>query len=150
MQASAQGTDLLRRLDQASATGRRELLVDFIGREVAIILGFEADFKPNPQQGFFEMGMDSLTSVELKSRLESGLGKALPTTMALEHPTMESLAAFIDKEILEAPASASPIDATKESVEPAVEEKELENLSREKLLSLLAQELESLGEEQPS
>jgi acyl carrier protein len=41
---------------------------------------------------FLELGMDSLMAGELKSTLESALGVKLPTTVAFDHPTVESLA----------------------------------------------------------
>ena len=44
--------------------------------------------------------MDSLTSVELRSRLQSSLGCTLPTTVALDHPTVEALTTFLLRDVL--------------------------------------------------
>jgi myxalamid-type polyketide synthase MxaE len=140
---SKEPTDLLRQLQQAQPARRRELLTDHIRNEVRTVLGFDAAFVPDPQQGFFEMGMDSLTSVELKSRLEGSLGKSLPTTMALEYPTIHALAGFIEAEVL-SPVTVTVTRAADEVV--ASDREDLDSRSREELLALLAAEL--TGEEQ--
>jgi hypothetical protein len=56
--------------------------------------------KPDPQQGFFHMGMDSLMAVQLKSRLENRLGKSLPNTLIFNYPTIESMAGYLAEESL--------------------------------------------------
>jgi len=145
--ASAQGTDLLRRLEAATPAPRRKLLVDYLSREIGKILGQDKDYTPDPNQGFFEMGMDSLTSVELKNRLEIDLGKSLPTTMALEYPTIEALAGYIESEILLPHTAAAPsLEPEKAVNEAAADLKNLDQLSKEKLLSLLAEELTTVKE----
>jgi microcystin synthetase protein McyG len=143
--AAAQGTDLLRRLAGSSTAQRRKLLVDYLSGEVGKVLGLDAGNAPDPHQGFFEMGMDSLTSVELKNRLETALGQSLPTTMALEYPTIEVLAGYIESEILLSHTAAAPsLEPEKAVVEPGADLKDLDQLSKEKLLSLLAQELTTI------
>ncbi len=62
--------------------------------------------KPDLKQGLFELGMDSLMAVELRSRLEAGLGQALPPTIAFDHPTIERLARHLLDLI--APSGAAP------------------------------------------
>jgi myxalamid-type polyketide synthase MxaB len=41
------------------------------------------------------MGMDSLTAVELKNRVQASLGCTLPSTVALECPNMEALVDYL-------------------------------------------------------
>jgi len=146
VQVAAQGTNLLRRLEGASTAQRQKLLVDYLSREVGKVLGLDpASPPPDPNQGFFEMGMDSLTSVELKNRLETALGQPLPTTMALEYPTIEALAGYIENEILDTSTAAAPsLEAEKAVIESGADLKGLDQLSKEKLLSLLAQELATI------
>ncbi len=38
--------------------------------------------------GLFEMGMDSLMSVELRKRLERGAGRKLPATLTFNYPNV--------------------------------------------------------------
>jgi len=46
-------------------------------------------------QGFFDMGFDSLMGLELKLRLEAAMGISLPATLVLNYPTVRDLAEFI-------------------------------------------------------
>src|SRR6516225_628246 len=61
-----------------------------IEKETAIVLGFGSAL--DCDQGFFEMGLDSLMAVELRSRLEKALGISLPVTMLFDQPTIHTLA----------------------------------------------------------
>jgi acyl carrier protein len=49
----------------------------------------------DPGRGFFEMGMDSLTSVELKRRLETGFKLGFSATLAFNYPTIDALTQFV-------------------------------------------------------
>ena len=46
------------------------------------------------------MGMDSLTAVELKNRVQTSLGCRLPSTVAFECPTIDALVDYLAKEHL--------------------------------------------------
>jgi acyl carrier protein len=46
-------------------------------------------------QGFFDMGFNSLMSLELKNRLEAAIRIPLPTTLVFDYPTIRNLAEFI-------------------------------------------------------
>jgi acyl carrier protein len=50
--------------------------------------------------GFFQMGMDSIMTVELRRRLETLLQINLMTTLAFEYPTVERLANYLAGEVL--------------------------------------------------
>jgi acyl transferase domain-containing protein len=92
-------TELLEILEKSSYSQRLNILVAHIQSEVASILGLNYR-KPDPQQGFFHMGMDSLMAVQLKSRLENRLGKSLPNTLIFNYPTIESMAGYLAEESL--------------------------------------------------
>jgi acyl carrier protein len=64
------------------------------------VLGFGASDTIDPQQGFFSIGMDSVMAVQLRVRLETSLGQALPSTLAFEYPTIESLTNYLGSEVL--------------------------------------------------
>ncbi len=145
VRTAAEG-DLLRRLREASATGRRDLLAAYLQREIARVLGFDTGSAPHRRQGFFEMGMDSLTSVDLKSRLETGLGVNLPTTLALEYPTIDALAGYLEAELFSA-SPAPSVEPVKEAPVPAAAAENLDQLSKEHLLSLMAEELAAIEEQ---
>jgi microcystin synthetase protein McyG len=82
-------------LERASKDDRLDILESWISGEVARALGLERDRTLDVRRGFFEMGMDSLTSVDLKRRLEGGISQSLPATLTFNHPTVEALATFL-------------------------------------------------------
>jgi len=88
----------------------------------------------------FDLGMDSLMSVELKSRLEAATGCALPTTLTFKYPTVVALTDFLGERLgLEsATAKASGVPA-----EPAGDSSG-DDLSEDDLAALLTERLEQL------
>jgi acyl transferase domain-containing protein len=63
----------------------------FVRREIALVLGLNAGRHIRAQESLFSLGLDSLTAVELKSRLEAGLGRELPATLLFDYPALETL-----------------------------------------------------------
>jgi myxalamid-type polyketide synthase MxaE and MxaD len=55
----------------------------------------------DPDRGLKELGLDSLMAVELRNRLQASTGRALPTTLAFDHPTVTALARYLAQEVLE-------------------------------------------------
>jgi acyl transferase domain-containing protein/SAM-dependent methyltransferase/acyl carrier protein len=98
---------LAARLASAPADGRRDLIVEFVRHEVAAVLGATPDAVP-PEAGLFELGMDSLMSVNLKRRLERGAGIPLPSTVTFNHPNVAALATFLQRALGAAPDAAGP------------------------------------------
>ena len=94
-------TTILQQLENASAKERWEWLIADLQQEVAKILGFPAAHLPDIQQGFAQMGVDSLMAVELRNRLQTSLGKSMPSTLAFDYPNIESLAEYLFKELFD-------------------------------------------------
>jgi SAM-dependent methyltransferase/NAD(P)-dependent dehydrogenase (short-subunit alcohol dehydrogenase family) len=91
-------TDLIRRL-VASTTGERaEIIVEFVRAEAAAVLRL-APADVQVHYGLFDLGMDSLMSVELKKRLEGGSGLQLPSTLTFNYPSVGALAKYIDDQL---------------------------------------------------
>jgi hypothetical protein len=47
------------------------------------------------KQNLFDLGMDSITSVELQSRLAAHLGRSLPLTLTFDYPNVRALARYV-------------------------------------------------------
>ncbi|AEV87033.1 erythronolide synthase [Actinoplanes sp. SE50/110] len=65
-----------------------------IGRMVGEVLGDPGPVDPG--LGFMDLGLDSIMTVDLQRRLSHALGRDLPVTVALDHPTVDRLAAHIE------------------------------------------------------
>ncbi|WP_088893686.1 type I polyketide synthase [Leptolyngbya ohadii] len=66
-------------------------LPNHIKTQIAQVLGIQAETLTDPHQGFTEMGMDSLTTVELRNRLQVSLGKPLSISLLYDYPTIATL-----------------------------------------------------------
>ncbi|MDZ8033646.1 type I polyketide synthase [Nostoc sp. DedSLP04] len=85
----------LQKLAAVANSQRRELLVNHVQTQVAQVLGLESGQAIALEQGFFELGMDSLTSVELRNRLQASLGVSIPSTAAFDYPTVGELVDYL-------------------------------------------------------
>lgn len=98
---------------------REALLVARMQLAVAKSLGHGSRL-PDPRQGFFELGMDSLMVVEFKTTLEADLGLALPETLTFDHPTIETLAAHLARlfgtEEPPSPPAARPVETLERAI----------------------------------
>ncbi|HKB10254.1 MAG TPA: beta-ketoacyl reductase, partial [Vicinamibacterales bacterium] len=80
-------------LTAAPAARRRQLLTDHVRDEVRRVLAVPAGRPIDMKQGFFDQGMDSLASIDLRNRLQAATGCALPATLLFDYPTPEALVA---------------------------------------------------------
>ena len=92
--------ELAERLAAAPAHEHIEIAVDFLRDEVARALGVQPAHTIDIDQGLFEMGMDSLMSVELKGRIEMAVGVNLPSTLTFNYPNIRTLAEVLTTGIL--------------------------------------------------
>ena len=79
--------------------------------EVARVLGRDPAQAIDPRQGFFEMGMDSLTSIQLRRALEAAVERPLPATLTFNFPTIATLTAFLANELFSATPGPGSVPA---------------------------------------
>ena len=96
--AGTEREDLVRTLAGLPERECFDAVVKVLQAEVATVLGVSET--PPRDQGFFEMGIDSLMAVELRRRLESWLGQSLPSTLAFDYPNIGALSRNVLTDIL--------------------------------------------------
>ncbi|MET7771700.1 SDR family NAD(P)-dependent oxidoreductase [Nocardia sp. NPDC005366] len=134
----AEADRFVARLRSTQVSGRSRVMSDAVQREVAAVLGRSAQSRLDPRQGFFESGMDSITSVELNGRIERLVGRPVPVTTVFEHPTVADLSAYL-LDLLELTGTGNASPTTEHT--PVETESDLLDLTEIELLRLLDEEL---------
>jgi len=120
------------RLEATHPAGRRRMIQTVVRDAMVAVLGLGPDIQLDPLQAFSDLGFDSLTSIELRNRLQTGMGRPLPATLAFDYPTLAALTDYFCKDF--AGREDAEDDAGIELLSPAEAEK------------LLAEELAKAGE----
>ncbi|MEU8089128.1 type I polyketide synthase [Micromonospora sp. NPDC049101] len=85
-------SQLLRRLAALPDVERTVAVSTLVRDQVALVLGHASSAGVPVDRAFQDLGLDSLTAVELRNRLAAETGMALPPTIVFDHPTPEALA----------------------------------------------------------
>jgi acyl transferase domain-containing protein/NAD(P)-dependent dehydrogenase (short-subunit alcohol dehydrogenase family)/dienelactone hydrolase len=110
---------LLKQLEATAPADRIPLLAEALRSQVATVIGLDSPDLIGFDQPLLKLGIDSLMAVELKNRVESGLRCTLKTTLLLDHPTLNRLAAYLVTTVL-GPGSTAPAAAVTADSDPAV------------------------------
>lgn len=92
--------DLRSRLAAAPVGERPVILRAFVSEAIAQVLGFGDASTIDPRQRLFDLGLDSLTAVELRNRIQAGLQCSLRTTLVFDFPNLEALVEHLGAEVL--------------------------------------------------
>jgi hypothetical protein len=109
----------------AEGGGSRAALRHEVCVALAAVLGLPGAAAVDTHRGFFEQGMDSLTSLEFRNRLQAALGRPLLSSLAMDHPNVERLVAHLAGDDA-APAAAADLDAMDEDALSALLDARLE------------------------
>ncbi|TQM77776.1 acyl transferase domain-containing protein [Saccharothrix saharensis] len=85
-------SDLIGRLAALAEPEQRALLLEVINTHSAAVLGHTTPLTADPQQAFRDHGVDSLTAIELRNRLNAATGLELAATAVFDFPTPAQLA----------------------------------------------------------
>ena len=139
--------DLHQQLEAAHPSERSQRLMSYVQTELAKVLNLSSIEEIDVDQGFLDLGMDSLMIVELRNRLQTGLGCTVPVSMAFDYPTVSALVNYLTETLFpsKAAAEASPPAETSHSEESSgMSETELEQLSESEAEALLMSKLDDM------
>ena len=138
----------LEQLEETPVEERRELLSAHVISEVSRVLGLDSNDPLPLETGFFELGIDSLTAVELRNRLERSLGGALPATLIFNYPTLSAMIEYFAEDVLEIPRvdelEAEPAATAEEPAEEVGDQ--FDDLSMDDMADLLKDKLAEMDE----
>ncbi|WP_433550579.1 SDR family NAD(P)-dependent oxidoreductase [Micromonospora zamorensis] len=102
------GQDWRRRMAALGTDERRIAVHAFVRGQVATILGHAAPEAVDPERALNELGLDSLTAVELRNRLSAATGLRLPSTLAFDYPSVSALGELLLGMVGDTAAPAEP------------------------------------------
>jgi acyl transferase domain-containing protein len=73
----------------ASTNGKSKDLREIVQHAVSQVL--DAQAAAETQRSLFELGLDSISAIELRTSLQEALGRPLRSTLVFDHPTIEAL-----------------------------------------------------------
>ncbi|MCP4347732.1 MAG: type I polyketide synthase [Desulfobacterales bacterium] len=132
---------LIRELENAPVEKRRDILAAHVFSGVARVLGLNPSERIQPDKGFFEIGMDSLTAVELRNSLQASLGCMVSLTLAFDYPTVDSLVDHLVNDVLSLDFES---ESEIEDEELADMDDDMDDMSEDELGALLDEKLDRL------
>lgn len=108
-------------------------------------LGMTESHAISDDQGFFDLGIDSLMAIEFRNTLQAAMGTSflLPTTLIFDRPTINALADYLktvllpeEKEIVENELAETSIEREMKK-EITKKEKEIAGMNVEELNKLI-------------
>ncbi|MEV0537881.1 type I polyketide synthase, partial [Kitasatospora sp. NPDC050463] len=100
------------RFAELAPAERGRAVLDLVRAHVAAVLGHASPDRVDADRGFLDLGLDSLTAVELRNRLGAETGGRLPATLIFDHPTPAAVARHLE-------AEAFPVERTAGAADPA-------------------------------
>jgi NADPH:quinone reductase-like Zn-dependent oxidoreductase/NAD(P)-dependent dehydrogenase (short-subunit alcohol dehydrogenase family)/acyl carrier protein len=127
------------RLTTLPAADRSAVILDLVRQEVARTLGHPDPASVDVERGFLDMGLDSLTALELRNQLSATTGIRLTSTAVFDYPTPAVLARHLLDKVTG--RAAAPVISELDRLDSLLSSLSLENDSnadaRARLLSFV-------------
>ena len=91
---------LLLKVKEAPQGEREQIVAKYVRKEMAQLLGIDPGETLDPQKPLRELGLDSLSAIELRNAFESSIGHALPATLLYDYPTLESVSSHLAEKLI--------------------------------------------------
>uniref|UniRef100_UPI000A838E8D type I polyketide synthase n=1 Tax=Streptomyces sp. NBRC 109706 TaxID=1550035 RepID=UPI000A838E8D len=102
-QQTGAGQALAQQLHTLPEPQQRHILLELIRTNAATVLGHTTTDAIGEHQTFKDLGFDSLTTVELRNRLNTTTGLRLPATLAFDYPNPTTLTNHLLSQLLQTP-----------------------------------------------
>ncbi|MEV6710432.1 type I polyketide synthase [Lentzea sp. NPDC051208] len=109
----ARERSLVERLAALPAAERQDAVLDAVLDQVADVLGHSSGALIDAERAFTELGFDSLSSVNLRNKLNTMFGLRLAATVVFDHPSPRAVAVFVLSLL---PGLAEPVAAVDDPV----------------------------------
>ena len=107
--ATASPQTLAARLATQTPHQRLDTLTAMVTATTAAVLAHPDQAALDPDRPFKDLGIDSLTALQLRNTLNQQTGLTLPATLALDHPTPTTLATHLADLLTDTVAPADPV-----------------------------------------
>ncbi|MET8800782.1 type I polyketide synthase [Nocardia sp. NPDC004568] len=128
-------------LDRIPADKREQAVTDLVLEQAAAVLGHSSAADIRPEQGFDELGFDSLGGVDFRNRLSTVTGLQLPSTLVFDYPTLADMAGYLYEQL----AAAVPAVPAAPPADPAEPDADLARLAE-----LVDRVLATAGDDEPT
>ncbi|MGW1926156.1 SDR family NAD(P)-dependent oxidoreductase, partial [Streptomyces massasporeus] len=103
---AAHTSKLARTLAAAAPAEHDRIVLTEVRATTAAVLGYAGPDDIGEAKAFRELGMDSVTAVELRNRLSAATGVRLPATLIFDHPNPTAVARLLRQELTPGPTGA--------------------------------------------
>ena len=143
-----ENTSWIKNLAEMPVPQQIELMTAHVSIQVAKVLGSDVN-SLDMTSGFFDLGVDSLTSVELRNALQSSLGIDLPSTLIFKYPTIEAVSEFLAGTLGGNSSKTKGTEQASKATEPepkstSTHEQDVSDMTEEELNALIDDEFMNL------
>ncbi|WP_218024539.1 SDR family NAD(P)-dependent oxidoreductase, partial [Nocardia lijiangensis] len=133
---------LRHRLAALSVEERHTMLSDLVVAEIASALGHEHAAEISGDRSFKDLGMDSLTAVDIRNRLTRMSGIKLPATLVFDYPNAESITNYLGELLADGGDSQKSILETIDSLRSSLPAYLTDDSIRSEIVSRLSRMLD--------